>query len=108
MQTIQSLQEELSRIRKELAALRRSHSAHSSDYRDYVPVHGGRVHKDVAARYGLSIRPEVLRYKVSYEAPSEDSFVHVTMQQAITYAELCMHIEELKKARCRNFIIVIT
>lgn len=107
MQTIQSLHEELARIRKELAALRRSQRVHSSDYRDYVPVRGGRVHKDVAIQYGITIRPEALRYKIEYCEQQAGRLSNVSVVLKVPYCEVQDYIEALEQDGCKNFVVII-
>lgn len=108
MQTIEQLKQELEMLKRELAALRKSKVVASSDYRDYIPVHGGRVHKDVAIQYGIIIRPEVLRYKVEYLEYDGDEWNRTTMMLKTTYEELCEQIDSaLATRKFKNFHIVI-
>ena len=108
MQTIEQLKQELEMLKRELAALRKSKVEHSSDYRDYIPVHGGRVHKNVAIQYGVSIRPEVLRYKVEYLEHDGEQWNRTTMILKTTYAELREQIDSaLATRKFKNFVIII-
>ena len=108
MQTIEQLQQELARLKREVAALRKSKTVHSSDYRDYIPVHGGRVHKDVASQFDIIIRPEVLRYKVEYLEHDGEQWNRTTMILKTTYAELREQVDfALATRKFKNFHIVI-
>ena len=108
MQTIEQLQQELARLKRELAALRRSKQVHSSDYRDYIPVHGGRVHKSIAEQFDITIRPELLRYKVEYLEYDGDQWNRTTMVLKTTYAELREQVDSaLATRKFKNFYIFI-
>jgi hypothetical protein len=108
MQTIEQLEQELARLKREVAALRRSKVERSSNYRDYVPVHGGRIHKDVASQFDIIIRPEVLRYKVEYLEYNGDQWSHTTVTLKTTYAELCKNVDfALATRKFKNFYITI-
>lgn len=107
MQTIEQLKQELEMLKRELAALRKSKIVHSSDYRDYIPVHGGRIHKDVAIQYGITIRPEPLRYKIEYYERREGDFSHVSTVLEVPYCDVQDYVEALKQEGCKNFVIII-